>query len=175
MKESEETNREMVNLKDALGSWEPEPRGKMYLVMGLPRAGKSTWIKANKDKGIVVSNDGVRESILHSGYSKSTNPAIWMITDGCARIVLSQGKNVIIDGVNGSRFVRKCFTDMARECKAEIEYVWITTPLEMCLERNDSEHKLPDETLIKMANGFEDPDSSEDYDKLSCNEMEAEV
>jgi len=141
----------------------------LYLMVGFPRAGKSTWIYNNKERldAIVIENDWIRENILHAPNSKSTEPAIWMIVDSCMRILLSQGKNVILDGINLTSFTRKFFIDAAKECDARIVFVWINTPLEECLSRNSRllDHKITNEILKRVGANFESPMSHE-YDEI---------
>ena len=122
---------------------------------GLPRSGKSTWIKKNKGNSIVVSNDWIRENILGTTYMGAANPAIWMITDATIRILLSQGKNVILDGCNHTHFIRKFFTDLAKEYGANIRIVCVDTPRNTCLIRNQENKKLPDLVLHKMSDESE--------------------
>ena len=139
--------------------------GTMYLLVGFPRSGKSTWAKENGNDSIIVSNDWVRENILHAPNKKSNDPAIWMITDSTIRIVLSQGKSVIVDGVNTTVAVRSYFISTANECNANVVIVWIKTSIEECIRRNNVSKKLPHDVLLKMYDRFEDPQPQE-YDKM---------
>ncbi len=140
-----------------------DPSPKMFLLVGLPRSGKSTWTAKHIDyfDAISIENDWIRENILHAQHSKSNDPAIWMITDATARIILSQGRNIIVDGVNLTQFTRKFFIDMARECGAKVVIVWIDTDLETCLNRNRDNPKLPDDVLKCMYQKMEIPQPHE--------------
>ena len=160
MKESDELNATMETLKKVI---EDRHIPTMYLMVGLPRSGKSTWINENKDRldAIVVSNDWIRENILHAPNKKATEPAIWMITDSCMRILLSQGKNVILDGINLTKSVRRFFVDAALECGAKIVVVQMATSLEECIKRNKTDHKLPDSVIESMCCTFQYPSLDE--------------
>jgi len=137
----------------------------MFLMIGLPRSGKSTWAESNSNNAILISNDWIRENILHAPHCKSTDPAVWMIVDASARLLLSQGTNVIIDGVHLTKSVRKFFVDMARECGAEIVMVCVQTSLHECLLRNQKSHKLPDHVLVNMHAIYEYP-TQDEYDYM---------
>jgi len=134
---------------------------KLIVMCGLPRAGKSTWIELNKVDEIVVSNDWIRENIFQNHYSRSINPSIWMITDSVLRILLGQGKSVILDGVNLTKRTRKEFLDTAKECGAKTEIVFLTTDIRECIERNTTDHKLPHDKLTTMCLSLEMPSEDE--------------
>ena len=140
-------------------------RPNFILMVGLPRSGKSTWIKDNAQNEIVVSNDWIREEILGTHYSKNANAIIWTIADAALRIVLGQGKDAIYDGVNLTKETRKFYIDLARQYGAKIKIVLVLTPLEICIERNKVGQKLPIEVLEKMAGSFERPER-EEYDEI---------
>ena len=53
----------------------------LTIMVGLPRSGKSTWIKENAGNAVVVSNDWIRENILGTHYTKTSNALVWAITD----------------------------------------------------------------------------------------------
>ena len=38
---------------------------KLYLMCGVPGAGKSTWVEQHKGEGVVISRDKIRFSMLH--------------------------------------------------------------------------------------------------------------
>lgn len=135
----------------------------LIITVGLPRSGKTTWIEANKDacNAVVVSNDWIRENILGTNYHKASNAIVWTIVDASIRILLSQGKNVILDGANHTKGVRKFFVDIAREYGAGVKMVLFKTPLKNCIYRNSKNSKLPEAVLIKMAEELEEPTSEE--------------
>ena len=144
-------------------------KGNLVITVGLPRSGKSTWIEENKDKtdAIVISNDWIRENILGTHYHKASNAIVWTISDASLRILLSQGKTVILDGANHTKSVRKFFVDIAKEYDAGIKMVMFKTPLINCIYRNNKSEKLPEEVLRKMDEEFEDPTLEEcDYIEL---------
>ena len=140
----------------------------LTLLVGIPRSGKSTWIKENaRDADLVVSNDWIRENILGGSYASSANPIVWTLVDATLRIALSQGMNVILDGVGLTKATRKFYIDIAKQYGARTRMVLVDTPLSICLERNRTAeaHKLPEEKLIEMSKHFEQPEGQE-YDDL---------
>jgi predicted kinase len=129
----------------------------LTIMVGLPRSGKSTWIENNKGKAIVVSHDWIRENILGTHYSSASNAIIWSLSDAALRIILSQDKDVILDGLNNNAFVRKFYVDIAKKYGAKIKFVCLSTPLAICLFRNEKAetNKLPKEKLIAIDKDFE--------------------
>jgi len=135
-------------------------KNTLTIIVGLPRCGKSTWIEKNKGDAVVVSNDWIRENILGTHYSSNANALIWSITDATLRIVLGQGKDAILDGINHTADVRRFFIDLARQYKSKVKMVCIMTPVGICLARNSKAetNKLPQDKLIAINNKIEWPD-----------------
>lgn len=150
-------------------------------MVGLPRSGKSTWIEKNKGDSIVVSHDWIRENILGTHYSSAANAVIWSLADAALRIILSQDKNVILDGLNHTVFVRKFFIDIAKQYSTKVKMVVVNTPLNVCLARNKmaASRKLPDEVLVSISKDLELPtekeaDIIEYYDAVCKHEFKLE-
>lgn len=138
-----------------------EKHAWLTMTVGLPRSGKSTWIENHKDDNVVISNDWIRENLLGNQYHKASNAIVWTIVDASLRILLAQGKNVILDGANHTKDVRKFFVDIAREYGAGIKMVLFRTPLITCIYRNSKHPKLPENVLRKMSEEFEEPTGDE--------------
>ena len=135
------------------------------IMVGSPRSGKDTWIEKNKKNAIVVSNDWIRENILGTHYSDKANAIIWSISDSTIRILLGQGKDVILNGVNLTKGTRKFWVDLGSEYGAIIKMVYMKTSLDTCIKRNKDTKKLPNEKLVQMYHSFEAPYTHE-YHKL---------
>ena len=135
----------------------------LTIMVGLPRSGKSIWIEKYKGDAVVISNDWIRENILGTHYAPAANSVIWTMVDTVLRVVLGQGKDVVLDGINHTKFVRKFYIDVAKEYGATVKIVVVDTPLNVCLARNNMKftHKLPKETLISIHDKFEKPTSEE--------------
>jgi predicted kinase len=144
----------------------------LTIMVGLPRSGKSVWVKEHKGDAVVVSPDWIRENILGEtySYSNSANAIVWSIMDATLRIVLGQGKDAILDGVNLTRETRSYYVAIARRHGAKVRMMMINTPLKTCLERNacSVSHKLPPEKLVEMDMSIEWPTKVE-CDELCCD------
>jgi predicted kinase len=120
-----------------------------------------------------VSPDWIRENILGESYSyaESANAIVWTLIDAAVRIVLSQGKDVILDGVNLTKSTRKFYVAIARQYGAWVKMVFFSTLCSECVRRNSlaKTHKLPKQKLLAMANSLEVPFDNE------CDELIIEV
>ena len=118
-------------------------------MVGLPRSGKDTWIEKNKGSAIVVSNDWIRENILGTHYSTASNAVVWSLTDAVLRVVLGQGHDAILNGVNHTKDVRAFYIKLAKQYNASVKIVYIDVVPATCIKRN-VDKKLPDEVILKM-------------------------
>jgi len=127
---------------------------------GLARCGKSSWIKKHNKSDIIVSPDRIRKLIFGHQFHKDAEDFVWAYAKGMAKLILEQGKNVLIDATNLNFYAREQWYKIAKDYKAKIKVIWIKTSLKECKKRNakspDGE-RLPEGTLDKMAYMFENP------------------
>jgi predicted kinase len=141
----------------------------LTLMCGLARCGKSTWIKKNKKDAIVVSPDKVRSDIFGHQFHANAEDFVWACSKAFVRLLLDQGKSVIIDATNLTFKQREPWIRMAQEFDIKLRIVWIKTSLKICKIRNDKSEvnrKVPVEVLDRMALSFENPDY------MDCNCIE---
>jgi putative nucleotidyltransferase with HDIG domain len=89
---------------------------KVYMTVGLPASGKSTWTKENAEKleATILSSDEIREKWYGDESTQGDPQKIFDYIYKTAKELLSEGKNVIIDATNISQkrrlqFVREFY------------------------------------------------------------------
>ena len=141
-------------------------QGSLWLLCGIPGAGKTTWAeqKIAKDGGIHVSRDEIRFSFLKENdeYFDKENEVfdefIRQIKEG-----LKNGNTVYADATHlhwASR--RKTLKALGLDKKenADINVIVFSTPLKICLERNshrEGRKNVPDEVIISMYKAYRSP------------------
>jgi len=140
----------------------------MIILCGLPRVGKSSWIKKNKGNACIVSPDDIRQEMFGHQFHAPANQFVFGIAEGMATLLLKQGHDVIIDATNINTSSRAIWGNLAKKCKAKSKLVWVYASknpvinFNACLEHNhlsSESTKLPIEALTKMALYFYPPDS----------------
>lgn len=132
----------------------------LTIMCGIARSGKSTWINDNRKDSVVISPDKVRSEIFGHQFFTNAEDFIWGITKAMARIILEQGKDVLIDATHITFGSRSTWVKIAEQYNANFEIVWIKTSMAECIlrnERSEEGKKLPDGVIEKMAINFEDP------------------
>ena len=132
----------------------------LTIMTGLCRSGKSTWIAKNKKDAVVVSPDEVRSNIFGHQFHSDAEEFIWAITNAMIKLLLDQGKSVIVDATSVNDFSRDKLISIARKRGLKIIIVWIKTSAAECKRRNNKDldgKKVPDEVIDRMAAHFEDP------------------
>ena len=145
--------------------------GTLTMTIGYPRSGKSTLVESiRKATGaLVVEPDWIRTNILGHQFHRPAEPIIWLIADSFIRIALSQGHTVILDGTNLMPYVREKYITLAKEMSADVKCVWVNTPMEECVRRNNVSpegQKLPHYALVSKEDGFVPPSEEEGFNEV---------
>lgn len=139
----------------------------LTIMCGIPRCGKSSWIRKNKGDACIVSPDEIRKEMFGHQFHGPANRFVFGIAEGMTTLLLKQGKDVIIDATNITVASRSAWRGIANVENAEVRVVWVRAckddmaNFRACLERNElSEEgkKLPMDALLRMATFFESPD-----------------
>ena len=117
----------------------------VYLMVGLPGSGKSTWCKENFPKLPVISRDIIRAKL---GYTLSTDEKA-VLTAGQEKQVTTEEhfqiaklckkkQSFIIDDTNTGRY-RKDMISFLKGYGATVIGVNMDTPLEICIKRREGQ------------------------------------
>lgn len=130
----------------------------MYVLVGLPGSGKSTYAKAIEKYAVRINQD-----ILGGRYRCQAE---------CLK-ALKAGKSVIIDRCNFDESQRLHWIQYAKQFVIPVEAHWLNLPVETCLERalarTDHENLSPDNSsfVISVLNrDFVAPTLSEGFSEI---------
>lgn len=132
----------------------------LALTVGIARSGKSTWVKKNSKKYVVICPDRIRKVIFGHQFHKNAEDFVWAYAKGMAKLLLEQGKSVLIDATNINFESRYAWYKIALDYKAKIKVIWVKTSLKECKKRNTKSpegERLPEKVLDGMAAMFQNP------------------
>lgn len=135
-------------------------KNTLTMMCGLPRCGKSSWIRKNKGDAVVVSPDEIRSDIFGHQFHMCAEDFVWGVAKSFVRMLLKQGKDVIVDATHISFSKRAVWLLIAKEFDAKLKIVWIKTSVEVCKRRSAKSKEgnvVPDAVIDRMAEYFQDP------------------
>lgn len=108
----------------------------MTIMCGLPRSGKSTWVKENKNENeVILSADELRYLIYNQRFWTDGEPMMWAVHGIILKMLLKQGVDIIVDETNVTKSIRSKIIKLAKEYDYEITGIEFNTPKEICKER----------------------------------------
>lgn len=133
---------------------------KIFVMIGIPGSGKSTWINRNYAVGedIIVSRDKIRFLLLKDdeNYFAHENEVFDRFIEAISfALTTSSNVRVFADATHlGKKSRKKLLKALALDPKyIEINAVYMNTPLNICLERNaqrTGREKIPENVIKNM-------------------------
>lgn len=132
---------------------------------GFPCSGKSTWAKKHNENSVIVELDWFRKVIFGHQFHPNAEPFVIGMAKSMVHMLLSQGKNVIIDATCLTFGLRQEWINIGLEYTTpkNIKIVWVKTPIESCVIRDGVRPTpIPLSVFQRMENMFRPP-RKEDY------------
>jgi len=122
---------------------------KVYMMCGLPGAGKSTYVKEHYPNLPVVSRDIARAAL---GFTKSADEKVILdrgcedrVTDyvnmQCASYLL-HNQEFVVDNIHIRHSDRIAFIQFLRKLGAKVTLIFIDTPFKICAERRKNDMSI---------------------------------
>jgi predicted kinase len=153
----------------------------VYLLVGLPGSGKSTWAKkrcAENAKAAYISRDEIRFSLLKDGeeYFAKEKEAFKIFISTIKKAMSDEiYEEIYIDATHLNEHSRQKVLDKLDLKNWDICLVNFTTPIEVCIKRNATRtgRAFVPEDVIRNMNGWRDviqPMFKYDYYVIDVNE-----
>lgn len=141
--------------------------GTLFMTVGPPGAGKTTWVSKNYPMLPIVSSDKIRLELTGDMADQSQNDRVFELAAHRINEYLLQGKQVVYDATNLRYNNRRNFIDLARNLGTNIVILFFSTSYDVCLSRIKTRAQLPltKEILDEMYKNF-DYVSSYEYNKI---------
>lgn len=139
----------------------------LYVMVALPRAGKSTYVERKLKNIIRVSADQLRILISGERSSPRKEPAVWWVRSIMLEAIMQQGFDVVVDQTNVTRDKRKPLLELARKYGYRSIAIVIKTDKETCRKRaieTRQEDLLP--VIERMASNYEEVTAEEGFDEI---------
>lgn len=156
----------LLHEKEAL-SWEKEKDKTITVLVGPPRAGKSTWVENNVNEALVISRDDLvmkyGEGDTYSQKWASISPEKHKELDkeiqSMYQNAIKTGNDIVIDMTNMSKKSRRKWISNAKDYHKK-SVIFIESP--SCLiSRNSSEKHIPLKVMDMMMRNFVWPQHDE--------------
>lgn len=144
---------------------------KLFIMMGAPGSGKTTWCKNNVPKNAAyISRDEIRFSIIKDKDSYfSKEKIVYNIFINKINEALESGLDVYADQTSLNAGSRKKLINALNKKPDEIIGIYFTTPLDIVLQRNaqrTGRALVPEDVVVNMFNSLTRPTLDEGFTEI---------
>ena len=141
---------------------------KIYVLVGLPASGKSTYAREVLSKeAIIYSSDAIRKELFGNEACQANHKLVFSTLYTRAKQSLADGKNIVIDATSINKFERERVLSNFKDVNAYRVAIYFDTPVELCYQRDEKRSRtVGREVIDKYVERFEYPSMEEGFDEI---------
>lgn len=130
---------------------------KLYLMVGLPCSGKTTYCEKYLSDCEIVSTDDIRAELWGNASDHHNNAEVFNIAFHQVAEKLTRGFDVAFDATNLRAKNRKTLTALV-PADTQVTIVFLSTPVTECLRRNNQRtHHISEDIIVRMSQQIQYP------------------
>lgn len=141
---------------------------KLYVMVGIPGSGKTTYATSIKGNNIkVFSSDAIRKELYGDESIQGDNNLIFRMLESRIEEHLLGGYDAVHDATNLRGLNRKKLIARFRHTGCEFIAVNMLTDYDTCIKRNAGrDRKVPEDVIVKMNKSYTRASLAEGWDKI---------
>lgn len=146
-------------------------KNTLFVTIGLPASGKSTWAKDYQSKGfndtIIVSTDRIRAHLYGDERIQGDGNDVFNRAYSILKVIGENGYIAIFDATNLMKKYRKRIFKELRDFYDSISAVYFDVPTQVCIERDEKrERKVGEDVIMNMATRLYPPEKDEGWSQI---------
>ena len=142
----------------------PEDKFTVYMMVGIPGAGKDTIAKKLFGEIPIVSVDDIRRELKIDPKDKKANGKTYQEVQERCRILMRGNNSFCFNATNINKDVRSKWIGLFKEYGGKIEMIYVEVPYKEIVKRNlEREHPVPLKIVDKMIRKLEMPEFDEAF------------
>ena len=141
----------------------------VYMMVGIPGSGKSTWIRQNRvDDWVVISPDQILEERYGYEWTPERAAEAWAESYQRFGALLLEDKTMVWDATFTSPMMRSAILHIAKGIGYRVKAIFCKTNIDLCLSRNLKRDRepVPESTIRRMADSLIVPSTEEGFDEI---------
>ncbi len=145
------------------------PPVKLYVLVGIPGSGKTTYARRYLSDKWRVCMDDLRFMLSVEPYAEPLQPVVieleYIILERLLAGINSRFNDIVVDATSVTRERRRRYIELARKHGARPVAIFIQTPLEVALVRNRQRaNVIPEAVIHRMHQMLEPPTREEGFE-----------